>query len=97
MRFQSRGFRITLLAIAGCTLATTASAQKLYKHVDEKGVVTYSDRPDTVGEKKIAVDNTKRNGDRSAAINNNLHKTYPEPKPGSTAPAPKRNTKLARD
>jgi hypothetical protein len=81
MRFQARSFRITLLGIACCALTCSASAQKLYKHVDEKGVVTYSDRPATVGENKIAVDNTVPNGDRSESINNNMKKAYPEKTP----------------
>jgi hypothetical protein len=53
-------------------LPTSALAQKLYKHVDANGVVTYSDRPDTVGEKKLAVSNIARVGDRTDAINENM-------------------------
>jgi hypothetical protein len=55
-----------------CILPASAWAQKLYKHVDANGVVTYSDRPDTVGEKKITVSNTARVGDRTDAINENM-------------------------
>jgi len=69
--------RASILVIHGifavlCILPATASAQKLYKHVDANGVVTYSDRPDTVGEKKITVSNTARVGDRTQDINENM-------------------------
>jgi hypothetical protein len=61
-----------LIAVFCGLLPASAWAQKLYKHVDEKGVVTYSDRPDTVNDKKLTVSNTARVGDRTDAINENL-------------------------
>jgi hypothetical protein len=52
--------------------APGAFAQKLYKHVDEKGVVTYTDRPEEAAQKPIKIDNLKRNGDKDSQMNRNL-------------------------
>ncbi len=64
--------RFAILAVAGACTALTAQptcAQKLYKHVDEKGVVTYTDLPDKPKDKPMTVDNTKPNGDRTEKQN----------------------------
>jgi hypothetical protein len=70
-----KSIRFAILAFAGaCTAlaAQSACAQKLYKHVDEKGVVTYTDIPDKPKDKPMSVDNTKRNGDHTDKQNANL-------------------------
>jgi hypothetical protein len=54
--------------------APDAFAQKLYKHVDENGVVTYTDRPEEATQKRMKVDNVQRNGDRNDSINANLER-----------------------
>jgi uncharacterized protein DUF4124 len=68
--------RLRVICCAGVAAlilsAPGAYAQKLYKHVDEKGVVTYTDRPDEAGQKSIKVDNLKRNGDKDSQMNRNL-------------------------
>lgn len=67
--------RFAILAVAGACTALTAQptcAQKLYKHVNEKGVVTYTDLPDKPKDKPMTVDNTKPNGDRTEKQNDNL-------------------------
>jgi hypothetical protein len=64
-----------LLGVAAaicCMSPTFADQPKLYKHVDEKGVVTYTDRPQTAEEKRIGVANTAKTGDRTKAINANM-------------------------
>jgi hypothetical protein len=61
----------TLVAgLVACALP--AQAQKLYKHVDANGVVTYTDVPDKVDDKSVHLKNTKRNGDRTEEANLNL-------------------------
>ena len=47
--------RIGVLAL-GVAMSAGASAQKAYKHVDEKGNVTYSQTPPTEGKKVQQVD-----------------------------------------
>jgi hypothetical protein len=50
----------------------------MYKHVDEKGKITYSDRPQAAKQGTIKMDNTKRTGDRSSAINANTARDMAE-------------------
>jgi hypothetical protein len=42
---------VTMLAFAVLCASTTAEAQRLYKHVDENGKVTFTDRAPTPGQK----------------------------------------------
>jgi hypothetical protein len=67
-------FRFTVFAagIGMALILNTALAQKLYKHVDANGVVTYTDLPDKPKDTPMAVGNTKRNGDHTERQNSNL-------------------------
>ena len=73
---NARAKRLGVVAGVGLSLlilsAPSAFAQKLYKHVDEKGVVTYTDRPEEPAQKRMKVANVERNGDRNDSINQNL-------------------------
>jgi hypothetical protein len=66
--------RRRIAALAGSVLLVfnTALAQKLYKHVDANGVVTYTDIPDKPKDQPMSVGNTRRNGDNTERQNANL-------------------------
>jgi len=67
--------RFACLVILCALAVNSAHAQKLYKHVDEKGVVTYTDRPEEAKQKPMTVGNTTRNGDRTEKANSNIERT----------------------
>jgi len=74
---SNRSFAAMLVLLSLALVASPVAAQ-MYKHVDEKGKITYSDRPQAAKQETIKVDNTKRTGDRSSAINANTARDMAE-------------------
>jgi uncharacterized protein DUF4124 len=76
MRIKSIASGVILGMLAGIFVALPSAslAQGLFKHVDEKGAVTYTDVPLTSDEKRLAISNTVRNGDGSRAASGGKQK-----------------------